>query len=135
MDTQELGSASVSVTPVATVAKQPKGGHMRRYNTKWGYIFISPWIAGFLLWTLIPVVATLVFSFTNYSPVTPDLTEFVGVQNYVRMPQDPKVVTSLWVTVRYALLAIPVTLAFGLVLALLGNAKGLMGKNIFRTMF
>ena len=119
----------------APQVKKHRAGHMQRYNTKWGYIFISPWIVGFLLWTLIPVAATLVFSFTNYSPVTPELTEFVGVQNYVRMPGDDKVVTSLWVTVRYALLAIPITLAFGILLALLGNSKGLLGKNVFRTLF
>ena len=41
---------------------------MQRYNTKWGYIFISPWILGFLLFTLIPILATIAFSFTNYNP-------------------------------------------------------------------
>jgi len=116
-------------------AKAPKGGHMQRYNTKWGYIFISPWIIGFLVFTFLPVLATIAFSFTNYNPVQPDATQYVGVQNYVRMPSDEKVVTSLWVTVRYALISIPVTLAFGLGLALLGNSKRLVGTNLFRTMF
>ena len=116
-------------------AKKPRGGPTERYNTKWGLIFISPWIIGFLAFTLLPVLATIAFSFTNYNPVQPDQTQFVGVQNYVRMPSDEKVVTSLWVTIRYALLAIPITLAFGLGLALLGNSKNLVGKNIFRTLF
>ncbi|MBN1488101.1 MAG: sugar ABC transporter permease [Anaerolineae bacterium] len=109
--------------------------HLQRYHTKWGYIFISPWIIGFLIFTLLPTLATLAFSFTNYSPVTPELTEFVGFKNYARMPGDAKVVQSLWVTVRYALLSIPLTLSFGLLLAILGNSKGLLGKNIFRTLF
>jgi len=123
------------VAAVSRAAKQHKPGHMQRYHTKWGLIFVSPWILGVLLWTLIPTVATLVFSFTNYSAVTPELTEFVGLKNYIRLPSDPKVVTSLWVTIRYALLAIPITLGFGLLLALLGNSPHLLGKNVFRTLF
>ena len=116
-------------------AKSQKLGHMQRYNTKWGYIFISPWIIGFLLFTLLPILATVAFSFTNYNPVQPDATEFVGLQNYARMPKDTKVVTSLWVTVRYALISIPITLIFGLLLARLGNSEHLVGTNIFRTLF
>ena len=103
-------------------AKSQDAGHMQRYHTKWGYIFISPWIIGFLLFTLLPILATIAFSFTNYNPVQPDAIEFVGVQNYARMPSDTKVVTSLWVTVRYALISIPITLGFGLLLAMLGNS-------------
>ncbi len=116
-------------------AKSSKMGHMQRYNTRWGYIFISPWIIGFLLFTLLPVLATVAFSFTNYNPVQPDAVEFVGVRNYTRMPSDTKVVTSLWVTIRYALISIPITLAFGLLLATLGNSEHLVGTNIFRTLF
>lgn len=117
------------------VAEKTEAGHMQRYNTKWGLIFISPWIIGFLAFTLLPLLATVVFSFTNYNPVNPDITKFVGLDNYVRMPGDEKVVTSLWVTVRFALLSIPITLGFGLLLALLGNSEYLVGTNIFRTMF
>lgn len=124
-------TADVGVRPV----EQASAGHMQRYNTKWGLIFISPWIIGFLAFTFLPLLATVVFSFTNYNPVTPDLTKFVGVDNYVRLPSDAKVVTSLWVTIRFALLSIPITLGFGLLLALLGNSKHLVGTNIFRTMF
>jgi len=116
-------------------AKSQDAGHMQRYHTKWGYIFISPWIIGFLLFTLLPILATIAFSFTNYNPVQPDAIEFVGVQNYARMPSDTKVVTSLWVTVRYALISIPITLGFGLLLAMLGNSEHLAGTNIFRTLF
>ena len=48
------------------------------------------------------------------------------MQNYARMPNDTKVVTSLWVTVRYALISIPITLIFGLILATLGNSEHLV---------
>ena len=128
--------ATVSRAATSRAAKKSSAGHhMQRYHTKWGLIFISPWIIGFLAFTLIPIVATLVFSFTNYSPVTPELTAFVGLKNWLRMPADNKVVKSLLVTVRYAALSIPIGLGFGLLLAMLGNSKNLMGKNLFRTMF
>jgi multiple sugar transport system permease protein len=108
---------------------------LQRHQERWGYFFISPWIIGFLAFTLIPIVATLAFSFTNYNPVVPDQTEFIGVQNYTNMPKDSKFVTSLLVTVRYAVLAIPIGFAFGLLLAVVVNSKHLVGKNFFRTLF
>lgn len=104
-------------------------------ETKWGLIFISPWILGFLLFTLLPVVATFALAFTNYNPVQPENTMFVGLRNWVTMLKDAKVGASLYVTVRYAALAIPITFIFGLGLASLVNAEGLVGKSVFRTLF
>ncbi len=117
------------------VAPKSRPGKLSRYQTRWAWFFVSPWLIGFLLFTLIPIVATLGFSFTNYSPVTPEATRFIGIQNYVRMTTDPKVATSLLVTVRYAVLAIPITLGFGLLLAAMVNARSLKGQSFFRTMF
>jgi len=105
------------------------------YNTKWGLFFLSPWIIGFFAFTLIPIVATLVFSFTNYSPVTPEATVWVGLENYATMVSDSKVLNSFIVTIKYALLSIPLSLAFGLMLASLVNSKYLVGKNFFRTIY
>lgn len=107
----------------------------KRQQERWGYFFISPWIIGFLAFTLLPILATLVFSFTDYNPVIPGDTQFVGTQNYSNMFKDTKVAKSLEVTIKYAILAIPINLAFGLLLASLVNAKSLVGKNIFRTLF
>jgi len=106
-----------------------------RYQTKWGLIFISPWIVGFFAFTLIPILATLVFSFSDYNPVQPDAVKLIGLQNYVNMAKDANVGVSLLVTVRYAGLAIPISLAFGLFLAALVNSERLAGKNFFRTLF
>jgi multiple sugar transport system permease protein len=106
-----------------------------RTQERWGYLFLSPWIVGFLAFTLIPVAATFYFSLTDYSPVTPEETRFLGVDNYVTMLTDAKVAKSLLVTMNYAVLAIPIGLIAGLALAVLVNSKSLMGKNFFRTMF
>lgn len=112
-----------------------KRSPLRLREERWGYLFITPWIIGFLVFILLPTLATLGFSFTNYSPVTPAETTFVGLKNYGTMFGDSKVSTSLWVTVRYALLSIPVSFAVGLGLAMLVNSESLSGKNIFRTLF
>jgi multiple sugar transport system permease protein len=106
-----------------------------RSQERWGYLFLSPWIVGFLAFTLIPIVATAYFSMTNYSPVTPDQTKFVGFDNYITMLTDAKVAKSLLVTMNYAVLAIPISFVAGLALAVLVNSKHLVGKNFFRTMF
>jgi multiple sugar transport system permease protein len=128
-------SSQGKLSPACRPAKKRRGSARERYRARWGLLFISPWIVGFLAFTLIPILATLAFSFTNYSPVAPDRTQFVGVSNYANMFGDSKVRTSLAVTVRYGMLAIPVTLGFGLLLATLVNAKHLVGKSFFRTLF
>ncbi len=108
---------------------------LEKQRERWAYLFISPWMIGFLAFTFIPIVATLVFSFTNYNPVDPGKTQFVGIQNYITLVQDAKVGNSFLVTLRYAVLAIPVTFIFGLSLAYLMNSKYLVGNFIFRTLF
>ena len=108
---------------------------LEKENERWGFLFLSPWIIGFFLFTLIPILATLAFSFTNYNPVNPDITKFVGFDNYTQMVGDDKVSESLLVTVRYGLLAVPLSLIFGLFLAALVNSKSLMASNFFRTLF
>lgn len=116
-------------------AKQRTRSQIARSQERWGYLFLSPWIIGFLIFTLIPILGTFYFSLTNYSPVTPDETRFLGFDNYKTMLTDAKVSKSLLVTVNYAILAIPVSFIVGLGLAALVNSKNLAGKNFFRTMF
>jgi len=131
--------ATTSVQPAAPTGaaktKKRGPGTLERRQERWGFFFISPWIIGFLAFTLLPVAATFALSFTNYNPLKGEETHFVALDNYLTMLSDSKVGTSLLVTVRYGILAIPVGLAFGLLLATLVNSRHLAGKNIFRTLF
>jgi multiple sugar transport system permease protein len=120
---------------VAQTGVQRRPSNRRREQQKWGYIFISPWLIGFLIFQLLPVIATLGFAFTDYNPVQPENTQFIALRNFATMTRDAKVGTSLLVTMRYVLLAIPVTFAFGISLASLVNSKNLVGKTVFRTLF
>lgn len=101
----------------------------------WGLLFIGPWILGFLLFTIGPLIASLVLSFTDFNLVRPDAMRFVGIDNYTRMAADPLVLQGLLVTVKFALIAVPTTMLASLGAALLVNSRRLFGRNIFRTLF
>ena len=89
---------------------------LKREQRVWGWIFLSPWIIGFLAFTILPILASLVFSFTNFVLVQPEATEFVGLDNWRRMLADPLVHRSLAVTVRFLAISVPLSLALPLLL-------------------
>src|SRR5687768_10472503 len=60
-------------------------------ENKWGYIFLAPWIIGFLLFTAIPMIASVGFSVTNYNLLKPDEVEFIGLENYRWLLNDTEV--------------------------------------------
>ena len=80
-----------------------------------GYIFLAPWLIGFLTLTLIPMCASLYFSFCNYDMLTP--AKFIGFSNYIKMFSDRKFLVALRVTFTYVGLSVPIQLCFALMLA------------------
>lgn len=101
----------------------------------WGWIFLSPWIIGFLVFGLIPIIASLAFSFTDYNLISDDPIQFIGFDNYERMFSEEIVWTSLIVTARYAAIALPLAVILPVLLATLMNSKYLAGKRVIRTLF
>ena len=128
--------ATASAVPETSTKKATEQGSkvLSRREAIWGYIFISPFILGFLLFILIPTVASLVMSFTNFK-LSGAATEFVGLLNYRNLVEDTQVWTSMWITVKFGLLALPIGLIVPLMLAVLLNSAYLYGKGIFRTLF
>jgi len=100
----------------------------------WGYVFISPWVVGLVLFTAGPMVASLVMSFTDFNLVRPDATRFVGLDNYIRMANDPTIAQSMVATFKFALIAIPVTMLASLGFALLLNHPNLPMKGPLRAL-
>lgn len=97
------------------------------------YLFISPWILGFLFFTLGPLVFSLVMSFFDW-PVVGERS-FVGLDNYQTMLfDDPLFWESLWVTVKFAAIFVPFNIVLSLLLAVLLNSK-VVGSGFFRTAF
>ena len=118
--------------PVAPVRRRER---MTSREALSGLMFVSPFIVGFVIFSALPMIASLVLSLTDFDPRRPDEVRFIGLDNYARMLRDPILLESLWVTVRFALLVVPLTLAFALAVAMLVNSTLLAGRNVFRTLF
>jgi ABC-type sugar transport system permease subunit len=108
-----------------------------RREARTGLLLISPWLIGFLVFTLIPMGATLVFTFSDLKITSGILSQFnfVGLENYVRLIGDPQVWNSLGITLKYGLIALPVSILFPLAIALLMNSRSLKGSTLFRSLF
>lgn len=108
----------------------------QRHEAKWGFMFISPWLIGFLLFYLAPMVISFVFSLMSFTLSSPDSAQFIGFQNWERMLfQDPDTWTSLGVTFKFAMISLPIGMISAFMLAVLLNSKHLLGRNLFRTLF
>jgi multiple sugar transport system permease protein len=108
----------------------------RKYNRREaiaGYLFISPWILGFLVFTLGAMIYSLYISFSYYN-LAKNTTRPAGLANYQALIDDPKVALSLKNTLFYALMAVPLEICFALLLAGLLNKVG-RGAGVFRTLY
>ncbi len=108
---------------------------LMRQQRKWGWIFLSPWIIGFILFTAFPIVISLVFTFTDFNLTRPDEIQFVGLRNWQKLLADPLALKAMQVTITYALWAVPLSILIPLALATLLNMKQLWAKRLFRTLF
>lgn len=98
-----------------------------------GYFFASPWIVGFILFYVIPIISLAYYSFTDYSIIGEPV--WVGLENYKKMLfDDPKIWQSMKVTVTYVLLSVFPRLAFALFIAVKLSKKH-RGIGIYRTIY
>jgi len=104
-----------------------------RRNQWVGYLYILPWLIGFLIFQAGPLFASLYFSFTDYS-IIGDIN-FVGLRNYLTaFTSDVNFIKSLRATLLYVFGAVPLKLSLALLMALILNSK-LKGIYIFRTAY
>ncbi|GAB2681935.1 carbohydrate ABC transporter permease [Thalassiella azotivora] len=128
--------ATTSATTDAATAHPGRGpssprSARRRAQHRAAYLFISPWVVGMVVFTAGPMVASLVLSFLEYDLIGEP--EVVGLDNYRQAVQDPRVATSLWNTVLYTALHVPLSLALAMALALLLVRLG-RSAGLFRTL-
>ncbi len=98
-----------------------------------GYMFISPWILGFLMFTFLPLISSFILSFTNYSVINPP--KFCGIENYkIMFTSDPLFYKSLGNTFYIVAIGVPLNILVGLSIALLLNSK-VRGMQYYRTFF
>lgn len=100
-----------------------------------GLLFISPWLIGFLVFTLAPMIASLGFSFTNLQLVMDEPLRWNNFANYTTLLTDTQVLASLLVVLKFGLVSLPVGILLPLALALLLNSKHLKAQGAFRTLF
>ena len=126
-------------------------GKFLRRNTA-AYVFLAPWLLGFFVLTLYPMLYSLWLGFTNYDFTQPDSTQWIGLGNYIKMfgplfgldeftassgeliRADPYYIKSLSVTFTYVFVAVPLKLIFALAVAMLMNQK-LRGVAFYRAVY
>lgn len=117
-------------------ASAPKLDRTRRLHKRgrWtGFFYILPWLIGFAVFQLYPFLASLFYSFTKYS--FGKVPEFIGLDNYIRLfTRDKQFLSTLSITARYALIAVPGKLTCALLVAMLLNAK-VRGIDLYRTVY
>ncbi len=137
MTATDVRVASTPDDPQADEARirmlQRRAKRFNRREAVAGYLFISPWIIGFCVFTLGAMGYSLIISFTHYNLAT-NLARPAGLENYANLLNDPEVAVSLGNTLFYAVLAVPLEIVFALFLAMLLNRVG-RGAGVFRTLF
>lgn len=129
-----VGVVLASIITGWWLIRRKRLGPLARHETRWGYLFISPWIIGFLVFTLGPMVASLFFSFTQYGVLTE--ARWVGAKNYVDLFQgDWNLLLKAFGNVVFlAVVGIPLGLVAGLAIAMLLN-QDIKGMRFYRTAY
>ena len=131
-------STAVSENEVRGVQapRTPSSRSLKRSITKdklAPYLFLLPWLIGFVVITLGPMIYSLYLSFTDFSLL--GKPSWVGFDNYIKMfTNDPKYLDSVRVTLTYVFVSVPLQLAFALFLAVILN-RGLRGLPIYRSIY
>jgi multiple sugar transport system permease protein len=126
-----VGTSAARPSALATRGWLNRGSQQRRDEALAGYLAILPWLLGFLIFSLGPIVASFVLMFVRWEVVTPPA--WAGLDNFDRLIHDPLVPVSLWNTLFYTVLAVPLHLLAALAAALLLNV-GVRGTNIYRVL-
>jgi len=115
--------------------RNPNAAGIRRRERKTllvGLLFVSPWIIGFLIFQLYPILSSFYYSMTNYNLFRSP--EWVGFDNYTKLFHDDKFYLSLYNTLYMTIVGVVPHLAYALAMALLLNAK-VKGQSIYRTIY
>jgi ABC-type sugar transport system permease subunit len=134
---EQLPAVATRRLSIGTVGRfaLPRLTPLARREARQGLLFISPWIIGFLLFTLFPMVATFVFTFLNITLAQEEPLQFVGLDNYARLANDGRVWESLGVTFTFAAMWLPVAVLLPFVIALGLNSRYVLGSSLMRTLF
>lgn len=126
-------SASTAVAaPAMTPERQRSRRRARRRNAASAFLFLSPWLIGFAVFTAWPILYSAYLSLTDYDVINDP--RFIGFENYAQLFQDPKVALAIGNTLLFTALQVPAYVVVSLVLALLLDRAG-RSAGFFRTIF
>ena len=110
-----------------------KAGFQARRETRSAYWFLSPWLIGLAVFTLGPMILSLLMAFANWDIIEP--ARYRGLGNFREaFTEDPSFWTSMWVTLKYTVVSVPLGIAGALGLALLLNQK-VRGVAVYRSLY
>ncbi len=101
-------------------------------DSMWAWLMLAPNIIGFLMFMLIPMVATFALSFTQYNMLNPP--KFIGLENYINMIKDPIVQQVTLNTLLYTVITVPIGMVISLLLAVMLDQK-IPFRRFFRAAF
>ncbi len=110
-----------------------KMSHRAKVEAVWGLAMVTPTIIGLLILNYYPIFETVYQSFCKTGNFGKGNT-FIGLENYIKLFHDPEVFSTLFNSVKYAVISLPLTVALSLVLAVLLNRK-MKGRTIYRTVY
>ena len=132
MNAGRLTGVFQNVSNERRIMKKIKMTNREKKNNRDGFLFVLPWIIGFLLFSLYPIIMSAYYSFTNFSAIKDP--EWVGLENYAYLLKDNLFWTSLKNTLVYVALSVPITIIVSLILAVLLKIVK-VGKSFFRSVF
>ncbi len=115
-----------------TATRSSRRSSQRASEELWAYLFISPWLFGFLFFTAGAMIFSLGMSFFDTDLLM--TTRFIGIRNYTKLIDDPLFHKSLQVTFVYTILAVPVSTIIAMIIAVLLNQK-IAWLSFFRTVY
>lgn len=107
---------------------------MARRQAWLGLLFVAPWIVGFVLLKLLPILASLAFSFTDFNAMERENIQFVGLQNYARLLSDDNAGFSLFATLSFGLRVIPAQIGVALLFAAFLSSPRIRAKQLLRSL-
>jgi multiple sugar transport system permease protein len=130
MDRSVVDGSAVRPTLREAAAGPPRGLSNTVREALWGYLFILPWIIGFLVFSAGPILATVYLAMTEYNVV--EAPRWVGLRNFEDLIfDDPQYIKALLVTVEYSAVRVPLVILFGIGFAMLINTS-MRGIAFFR---
>lgn len=122
----------VAVDPKKPVGR--KGLTRQQRRTVSFYMFIAPWLIGFVLLSAFPLILGFITSLTNYDGLNFFNLKFIGIDNYIRATKDPDVSFSFGRTVVWLFANLPLWMGLSFLMALILN-QDIKGRGLFRTLY